>query len=191
MGTIIPNLRREVISYAHRVVEERLANDPHRLHAFRTLAQLFHNFPTHRTHRAQMIGDMFGEHNQDLTQIYFPVVQELYEQVLRLDPPPIQYARLLKLAMMCYHVQFMDLYRQRFVTPSSHYSRLQNAVQLFILNGITEPHMYDDLDQVLHQFPDFRNELAARINRLTWLFRGRGGGGAGNNPGAGNPPPQV
>ena len=181
MGTI-ENLRRDVISYVNLVVEERLANDPNRLYAFRTLAQHFDNYPNcHHTHRVQMIRDMFGEQNQDLTEVYFPVVQELYEQVLRQDSPQIQYARLIKLAKMCYHIQFLDLYRQRFPTHSSDYSRLHTAVQLFVLNEMIEPQLYDYLDQVLVQFPDFRNELEARVNRLTSLFRG----------GAGNPPPQV
>ena len=82
---------------------------------------------------------------------------------------------------MCYHVQFMDLYRQRFSMHSSDYLRLYTAVQLFVLTEIIEPLLYDDLEQVLLQFPDFRIELAARVNRLTSLFRG----------GAGNPPPQF
>ncbi|KAL1812151.1 hypothetical protein ACET3Z_022216 [Daucus carota] len=181
MGTLEDH-RRDVISYANRVVEERLADDPNRLTAFRTLAQHFDNYPNcHHTHRIQMIRDMFGEHNQDLTQIYFPVVQELYEQVLLQASPQVQKARLIKLAKMCYHVQFMDLYRLRFCIHSSDYSRLHNAVQQFVVNEITEPQMFDYLDQVLRQFPDFRIELAARVDRLTSLFRG----------GAGNPPPQV
>ena len=182
------DLRRDVILYVNLLVEERLAKDPNRLTAFRNLAQHFHNNRNcPHTERIEMIREMFGDYNQDLSQVYFPIVQEQYEEVLRLEPPLVQIARLFKVAKMGYCVQFMDLYRQRFPMYSSDYSKLFNAVQLFILGEIPDTELRDHLRQVLLEFPDFRNELEARVNKLTSLF----GGGDGNNPGAGSPPPQV
>ena len=80
-----------------------------------------------------MIREMFGEYNQDLSQVYFLVVQEQYEEVSCLEPPLVQIVRLLKLVKMCYCIQFMDLYRQRFLMHSSDYSILFNAVHLLML----------------------------------------------------------
>ena len=186
------DLRRDVISYVHRFVEERLADDPNRLTAFRNLAQHFHNNRNYNyTQRIEMIREMFGEHNQDLTQVYFPVVQEQYEQVLRLDPPQVQYPRLLKLARICYSLQFMHLYRTLWLPVwTEAYQMSCNGVELFIAGRIPEPQLCYYFSEVFRQFPGFRDQFEARVNRLTSLFRAGGGGGNGYNPGAESPPPQ-
>ena len=188
------NLRTDVILYVNRLVEQRLSTDPNKLTAFRTLAIYFdinRNNCTH-TERNQMICNLFGDQNQDLSQVYFAAVQELYEPALRIQPVEDRAGKLLKLAKMCHCIQFMDLYRERFPIDSTYYQVLSNAVSLFILDQITESQLCAHLNSVLLENPDFRNELEARVNRLTSLFRAGGsGGGDGNNPGAGNPPPQA
>ena len=181
--------------YVNLLVEERLADDPNRLTAFRNLAQHFHN--NRNCHNTRLLGlemirQMFGEHNQDLTIVYYLVVQEQYEVLLRIPPPQFQTARLLKLARMCYCVQFQDLYRrQGFPVSTEAYAISCKAAELFNLGLIPEHQLLNHLNHVFFQFPGFRNQFEARLNRLTSLFRGGGRGGAGNNPGAGNPPPNF
>ena len=129
-----------------------------------------------------MVHQMLGEQNQNLAYVYFPIVQEQYEPDLHMIPPLDRANKLIRLAKLCYCIQFMDLYRQRFYIRSPFYTALCHAVNLFSADLITESQLYAHLSHAGRlEFPEFHNELEARLNRITSLFR-LGGGGAGNNP---------
>ena len=185
------DFRQEVILYVNRVILERLANDPDRRTALRDLARYFdNNRDCTPIQRNQMVREMFGDQNHDLAHVYIGTVQELYEPALRFTPAAERTKKLIKLAKICYCIQFLDLYRERFPVPSPAHSNLSDAMIMFIADRMPDSELCGHLCQVLLQFPDFRNELETRVNRHTSLFRDDGGGD-GNNPGAGNPPPQF
>ena len=167
-------LKRDVISYITRLVEERLANDPDRLNTFRNLELYFENNRNcTNLERTQKICQMLGEQNQDLYQVYFPAVQEKYEAALRVIPPLARATKLIRLAKIAYCIQFLDLYRQHFSIQTTFYTVLSNAVKQFIVDQITDSQLNAHLSQVSRlEFPDFHNELEARVNRITSLFRG-------------------
>ena len=171
------DIRRDVSLYITRLVEERLANDPNRLNAFRKLELFFVKYNRNCTNleQNQMICQMLGEQNQDLYQVYFPAVQEKYEAALRVIPPLARATKLIRLAKIAYCIQFLDLYRQHFSIQTTFYTVLSNAVKQFIVDQITDSQLNAHLSQVSRlEFPDFHNELEARVNRITLLFRGAG-----------------
>ena len=126
-----------------------------------------------------MVHQMLGEQNQNLAYVYFPIVQEQCEPLASDTPSG---SSIIRLAKICYCIQFMDLYRQRFYIRSPFYTALCHAVNLFSADLITESQLYAHLSHACRlEFPEFHNELEARLNRITSLFR-LGGGGVGNNP---------
>lgn len=183
------NLEWDVCRFVNNVVRERLADDPIRLIAYRNLtAYLENNDALTASQRHDIITLTFGNHNQDLTQLVYTLLQDYYDDILLNNSLEVRFAKLNKVGLMCFCIQFMELFRQHISIHEPYYTTLSNLVHLYTIDQVPDYQLRAHINHVLYRFPDFRNQLHARLSTMTELFNIVLPPGPGNPP---PPPPQV